>query len=138
MSQFVYKFMCTYPTQQTLYQSVSESITEFLWDKKRAKISFDLITRRLKDGGLLLTNLETREIALKTTWVKKSLNSECFWMYHAKNILPWKIPDIWNCNINEKNIRKIFKQKGHRSIWQDIWIAWSKYAFHDPISKGEI
>ena len=116
------------------YNQLNSTITTFLWDKKSegtpSKVMYDQITRTLEDGGLQLTNLYFTEIALKTNWVKKSLDSECFWVAHAQNVLPWSVPQIWRCNIDSKDITNFFKQKKKTTIWCDIWCTWRKFVFH--------
>ena len=60
-------------------------------------------------------------------WIKRSCNAKNIWVQPAIQMLPWDIPVI-------RDVQKIMP----KTIWKDIWIAWSKYNYYEPKNKYEI
>ena len=69
-SLFVHKMnvLPTLPKQWRKF--IEKTITNFLWDGKTAKISYNKLTARKEQGGLKLFNVKHKESSLKIQWVK--------------------------------------------------------------------
>ena len=133
-SLFVYKMTVLRIMDTTIILKLNKLVTDFLWNSRRAKISLDILQNLKQNGGLGLVNFQIKDWALKIAWLQIMLNgqmiNEC-----AHKILDSGIKnDIWRCNINEKDIKKLFKD----SFWRDILIIWAKYNFHKPENQTEI
>ena len=60
------------PTPQPAYFTMFEKmIKEFIWNKKREKISIESLYGLKLQGGLGLVNIQNRDKALKLQWIKK-------------------------------------------------------------------
>ena len=48
-----------------------KAITTFIWKGKKPRIAYNRLMQSIQDGGLQLTDLESKEKALKIIWIKK-------------------------------------------------------------------
>ena len=133
-SLYVYK-MSVLPLLPSSYCKKLENIcTKFLWDGRRPKISLKKLQLSKKEGGLGLVDFRLKDIALKIFWVKE-LFTDLDQAKLAYAILAPKLKnDIWECNLNEKDIKILFKT----SFWRDTLIAWSHVNFGDAKSSDEV
>ena len=77
ISQFVYKLMLVHSPGHEFFVRIHKMLREFIEDKKKARISFKQLTRKLEGDGLQLFNIEIKNIVFKAQWIKRSENSPC-------------------------------------------------------------
>ena len=126
ISMCTQKFTCLTTPHESFFKEARKTITNFLWKGGKAKIAYNKLVQDICKGGLKLIDIKSKEISLKAAWVGKSLdenNKLCFWRHIAEYSIGGKIPDIWEYNMNRKDIENYAKIKN--SIWTSIWKSWS-------------
>ena len=117
------------------FKEFKAEVTSFLWDGKRAKIAYEKLIKPYHKGGLKLVDLELKDIALKVKWVQiVRLKPESCWADLVNKLAPIENDLIWKVNINSKDIGGIMTP----NILTDIWKAWSRYNFRNPVSREDI
>ena len=127
----IQKLTCL-PISESFHSKIQNIIDKFLWNGKRPKIPYSKLTKDIQDSGLKLVDTANKEIALKISWVKKSLDTQKFtWKNFLAKLLPLPIQSLWESNINCKDWVKLQFQK-ISPIWNSVIIAWCKYSFYEP------
>ena len=133
-SLFVYKMSVLPTISPEIVQKMNRMIHAFLWNGKKAKISLEVLQCNKTDGGLGLVNLKKKDQALKISWVK-SIKSDTFLSKLMENSLcPILEQDIWLCNLNTKDVKKLFKD----SFWRDVLLSWSAINHESLIYSQEV
>ena len=70
MSLFIYKLFVLPMIPHKLLKKIEQLVSDFIWNGKRPKIALKILQNSKKEGGLGLTNIRNREIAIKATWPK--------------------------------------------------------------------
>ena len=136
-------FTCL-PAPKEFFKKTKHEITKFLWKNKKPKIAYEKLIQTIGKGGLKLVDLEIKEAALKVTWVKKSTEEETpSWQVIASELLPLALPDIWEANIDSKEINKLQKANRNRkidevSLWHEIWKKWADISLQKNPPNDEI
>ena len=124
-SLFVHKMMVlpTIPTR--IVRNLENTIREFIWNGKKAKIAYKILQLPKKEGGLGLVDLQLKETALKATWpqiLQREPEYAQLVHHHLKaNVLGY---NIWRCNILHQDIPLIgIKNR----FWEQVLEAWSKF-----------
>ena len=133
-SLFVYKMMVLPRIPKTLVKRIDNIIREFIWNKKKAKIAYKILQLPKKEGGLGLTNLVNRDIALKASW------PIILWKEHDYAQMVFKLlrlgmlgENIWRCTLKPEDIQKM---KLGSDFWEDVLEAWSMYNYHQNFRIG--
>ena len=134
ISQFVYKLLCIYSPIQEFIDQVRKLITEFIWDKKPARIAYRNLIQDYRDGGLKLVDLAVKDISLKASWVDKLMLNGDIQMSFLKKAFPIAHPGICSCYISPQDIYKIMPF----GIARDIWVAWSNFNYKSPASPYDV
>ena len=123
------KLSCLPTPTPEIFKAQKDLITKFIWNKAVPRISYVQLVQTLVKGGLKLTDMRAKDIALKSTWVKKSLNtsSNLTWKELASEMLPDKLDHIWEYNISFEDIRASTWVKSE--LWKSIWSAWTRIHF---------
>ena len=132
--------MTCLPTPESFFKKAKEIIVKFIWKNKKPKIAYDKLIQKIQHGGLKLIDLKTKEIALKTKWIKKSLeNPQSTWAIFASKILPMTVPEIWEANIQTKDVERIYHNKCNeqKSVWYHIWKQWSRLNYVESCEQTE-
>ena len=134
-SQMIYKLFVIASPPKTILTQIKQMIRCFIWESKRPLIAYDTLVKPIASGGLNLTDMAARDMAIKSSWIKRSMTSTADWIYIANAIMPVDLPFIWECNINPKDIEKI---KIESSTWKSIWQTWAKLTFFKPKNYEQI
>ena len=62
---------------QRVFSEVRKIISDFLWDGKPAKISYDTLVQPIESGGLKLIDFEIKIKSLHAAWVKRLASDTC-------------------------------------------------------------
>ena len=127
-SQFVYQMMVLPAMSKPMTKRLRNNITTFLWNGRKPKISTKILELPKEEGGLKLVNLQTKDVALKISWIKvltdeKEL-SELAYSF-LSSILG---ADIWKCNISSGDVEMVSTNCSNQ-FWKEVWIAWSLYNY---------
>ena len=107
LSQTVYKALVLNTPDKSVLSKIKKIITNFLWDNKRPKIAYSNLIKSIERGGLKLQDFEYKNQSLKMTWVKKSFSTDNIWLYIAKEMVKYNLPDLFECNLNKKDLGKL-------------------------------
>ena len=132
-SLFVYPMMVLPTITMTYIRKMESMIRDYLWDGRKAKIALSILQKPKECGGLKLVDFKAKDQALKMSWIKivSSDTSMARICYHSLD--PKIGDDIWNCNLKEEDINKIFKQ----GFWADVLKAWSLNNYKHDNAKGK-
>ena len=109
-SLFVYTMMILPPLSKQHIEKIDTMIIKFLWGKKKSKVPLKILRRPKSSGGLKLVDFEIKYQSLQTKWITKALFDQEF--RYANEILSQDIgAQIWYCNINEKDAKKLVTVK---------------------------
>ena len=117
-----------------IYYILKNNSAVYSNEQKKAKISYDRLTRTYQEGGLQLNDLELKDKALKIKWVQELRHNESVFKELVKGMLPINLDTFWKCNLSVKDTKKLF----HVSMFSDIFIAWSYFNHHTPTSEKQI
>ena len=133
-SLFVYKMMVL-PAIPTNYVKKIEKIMEqFIWGKRaRPKISTKTLQRERKNGGLKLVDLETKDRALKISWIQTIQEEEeiANLVYHSLNSNLKET--IWLTNLHVSDVDMVIDESAN-TFWKDVLKAWSHINALDKIA----
>ena len=127
-SLFIYKMMVLPKIPANIVKAINNSIRNFIWNGKKAKIAYTILQNPKKEGGLNLVNLQNRDKALKATW-PQILSKEEEYSQLVYTIMRCQFlgDDIWRCNIKKEDV-KILKIRN--SFWNDVLESWSEYNYY--------
>ena len=126
-SQFVYKMMVLPNMPERVVKSIDNTIREFLWNGRKAKIAYHILQSPKKEGGLNLVNLRKKETSLKATWpIILSQEREYATMVYALTRIGDLGEDIWRCNLFKEHVA-VLKIKS--DFWNDVLESWCEYNF---------
>ena len=111
----------------SFFTKVKKMFTEYIWQGKRAKIAYSKLILKIPDGGLKLVDPYAKQLALKISWIRKSVDGEnFFWKIILQEIMPLPLSQIWSANIKIKDINSILPIN---SIGKDLWKTWAKFNY---------
>ena len=126
MSLFIYKMMVLPTIPEKVVKSIENEIRNYLWDGGKAKIAFQILKNPFKDGGLNLTDLKTRDMALKATW-PQILAKET---EYAKMVFPFIHrelgEDIWRCHLRPEDVDQMSISN---EFWRDVLKSWCTFNY---------
>ena len=133
-SLLVNKFMAIPTPKMTFFNEYKRLITQFIWNNKIPRVRYNKLIQSYDRGGLKLVDLESKNYALKATWLvrweRKNRLDKIDWLYVN---LPIKDQNIWLVNLNERDILKNIP--GQLDMGRQILIAWSKINFKSEFSE---
>ena len=125
-SLFAYKMNIMLNLSEAYIKEIESCINNFLWHGKRAKISLKVLQLDYKDGGLRLTNIRARQAAHKIKWIYKLRNLDFLKECAYQRLSPTLRDTIWLCNLQEKDVRKLFDTKNN--FWAQVLLAWAGHS----------
>ena len=133
ISMFNHLFISLPTPKFSTIKKISDLVYEFLWDKKPDKISRNLITQDLLNGGLKMINLQNFIISLKCTWIRRLLKgNNAAWISIFGNI---KIAQ--NLSIFGPQWCRLLKQKIRNPFWLDVFDSWQIVSDASILKSGE-
>ena len=119
-SLFVYQMMPLVNLPEKYIKEAEEIIRNFIWSGKQPKIGLYTLQKLIEHGGLKLVDIRAKQKALKIGWIFRYKQDELL-LNQANNALSKKLgPTIWQCNLNEKDVKRLFEN----SFWTEILSAW--------------
>lgn len=135
MSLLVYRISVLPTLGKTYLDKVRKIWSDFLWDDKKPKIAWNILTAPKQNGGLGLSDLSKRDASLKVQWVK-TYTIDPVVRFLADSILGNKLGSVlWQCNFNAKDVTQIVK---HPGFWNDVVKSWASFNFHSPFGVDDI
>ena len=107
-------------------------IVDFIWDGKPPKIAYDVLIQQIFDGGLKLTDFESKVKSLKSIWVNR-LTDETHQRWKAAPKYFYKTSDF---------IQYFSYNQGHTKIipkfYEDVHNSWSDIQKINTISVNNL
>ena len=104
--------------------------------RQKITIAYNKLVQNYTRMGLKLVDLEIKNTVLKAAWPVRWREKEnnLKWLFEH---LPIKDSRIWECNISEKDISKIFEPHSTTSPIYSIWRAWARATYRDTVENLE-
>lgn len=129
-----YPCACTFtPTRVNV--EFKKIIVDFLWDKKRSKIAYNLMIQQIEDGGLKLADLDTRLDTIHLGLIRQIWNSPTStWA----NILAFALQarDIKQVLLFKADL--VTCQPTRYKTFMQLLKTWVKYHKYDPNTESEV
>ena len=126
-SLFVYKMSVLPKIPDEIVKELNEKMVNFLWAGHKPKIKLSILQQQPENGGVKLTNFNTKDDALKIVWVK-SVMENTYPAQFVYNTLDSTIKEnIWVCNLRDTDVDKLINTTN--VFWKDVLKAWCRYHF---------
>ena len=102
-SQLVY-ILSALPTNHRFIQEVNNFFFKFLWSGREDKIKRDVMISDYSDGGLKMIDLTSFKKALKSSWIKKYLDTENQGKW--KFVFDFEFQQFGGCTVFRGNLKK--------------------------------
>ena len=140
-SLFVYRMQVLPKIPEKYVNQLEKMIEAYIWNGHRPKIPLSTLQNVPQEGGMKLVHLRTKDMALKSCWVKLLLEGR-YPSEMAYRILG--IQEIghlvWSCNLNSDDAKKLCNKEN--TFWMDVLQAWCVYHYtesdEDPEGNDEI
>ena len=127
-SLFVYKMYVLPSMRNDLKKKLRELCESFLWNGRRPKIKWDILTRHFSQGGVSLADMNVKDASLKAAWVKIIFEGGYSDQYVHNIINPHIGANIWCCNLKDQHVQYV----GCKSeFWNDVLKSWCKYHYDE-------
>lgn len=95
-----------------------------MWNRKRDRISRNVLVKSDKDGGLNVPHVKSYTAALKLTWIRKLRITDHKW----KDITIPLYPDVDNINMYGPSV---CSGKPHcNSFWKDLFCVYEQFRYN--------
>ena len=133
ISQFNHLFLSLPNPSQQLFKELNNTIFDFLWDHKNDKLKRDVVTQNYGCGGLNMIDLKAYISALKSTWIRRILNSEGIWQNILAKILDIKSLLQFGIEYLNKTIRNL-----NNTFWKDVLNAWKELQIKENLNQKHV
>ena len=123
-----HKFLVLPTPDSSFFRDYRRIITDFIWDDKPHKISYQKIVQSYTSGGLQLVDLQARDTAIKSKWPIYFADRELGWFYGVLNL----DHHIWQFNTEPKDVNRLCQKVSLYNPFKSIWVAWAKNFFSIP------
>lgn len=135
MSLLVYKLAVLPLLSSYLITQINQMWSRFLWNGKRPKIAWSILTSPKLHGGLGLADLVKRDASLKIQWVQRAYQDSTIAVladYLLKNSIGLL---IWECNLQSKHISMLFPKCG---FWFDVLKTWCEFNYNSMVNFDSV
>lgn len=110
-------------------------VTDFFWNGKRGKVSYNLLLQNIEDGGIKLPDMATRISVIHLYWIKLLWNDPTSIMASLITALSGHdtIRDLLSC---KTNITKAIDKKW--TFFSQILTTWEKMHIYEPDSEEDV
>ena len=127
-SLFVYKMTVLPSMDESIIKRMHDMCQKFIWNGKKSKIALMTLQTPKILGGLGLVHFKYKDMSLKISWLQSVQKDTLLKQFMKEALSPDLGEEIWFCNLNKKDIRKLFRP----SFWCDVLIAWSYINYEYP------
>ena len=124
-SQYIYYFMNMYSPTEVLYNRIYKIIKTTCGGNSMPKIAYDILIKNYSDGGLKYGRSKSEKYITQS---KRSFSKEV-----ANVFLPMPVDRLMEVNIALADVKKFYT----KSIWFEIWTAWSTVTFKSVIANEQ-
>ena len=129
LSKLIHLWILLPNPPENFFRELQMQCYEFVWNKKRDKISRQTAHLCVKDGGIGLPNLEILAHSLKLTWLRKLLRTQHNW----KSVITLKLN---NLDYIEKCGPEVISDFSKSNLfWRDVFYSYKSF-FNKTISTN--
>ena len=123
-------------TNKKIISEINKLFYLFLWNGKGDKIKRDIMINNYPAGGLKMIDILSFNKALKTTWIKKYLDTDNqgkWKLFLDLELKKFECTLPFTSNLNKIDIANIFKTQD--SFLKEILLIWSEINFEERITS---
>ena len=132
-SFFVYHMQVAPNPSQNIIKEYETIVHQFLWKNKKAKISLQQLKAPIDKGGLKLTDIRSKNAAIKIAWV---FCTDPFALAQLERLLPIALGTyFWDCDLNETDCAKYMNTRNLNPFWSSVvqhWFQFKKVTNYQP------
>ena len=122
------------PVPSKIIKTVNKLIHTFLWNSKRERVKRSTCQYPEKEGGLGMTDLDSKFKSLRLSWIQKYFTGEesawkILFNYWTKKI--GKLPICLKFNCKKNDMYRICKKKNLPDFYVDLFCSWSELKYLD-------
>ena len=126
-SLFVYKMMVLPQIPPNIVKCLDNTVREFLWNGRKAKIAYNTLQNPKSEGGLNLVNFQRKDSSLKATWPQILANEREYATIVYKVMRVDSLEEnIWRCRLNPLDCKQL---KISDPFWAQVLESWSYYNY---------
>lgn len=135
-SLFTYKLQVLPSPDAKFLIAYKRMITQFIWNQKKPRISYQRLISSYPSGGQQLRDLGVTARSLKLARVEQLLDPQnnMIWKVAFQQKFQVKIEYLFSCNCSSKDVNKFIEP----SIFQEILMIWSEFNFSTPRNVNEV
>ena len=136
-SLFVYRLSTMLTLSDGQITKIEEIFQNFLWNKKKVKISLKTLQQPKCFGGLRLVDLRSKQNTLMASWVFRIYDTgNDFLINSMHESLNKELGNLlWRCNLKAANVKKLFPTD---NFWGKMLLSWSKIHFRATNSRKSV
>ena len=128
-SLFVYKMMVLPTIPDKVVKNIENTIRDFIWGGKKAKIALKILQNPKDQGGINLVDLKKKDTALKATWPTILKQEKDYAILAYKSMKCQGLKDnIWRCNLHPQDVAKL---QIKNPFWEDVLRSWCEYNYYN-------
>ena len=135
-SLFIYRLQILPPIKEKYVKEFENTVLDFLWHGKKAKIPLKVLQTSKLDGGLGLTDICRKHKSLLFNWIHDCKKNEKIRNLATAALgIHAQTSDIWLFNLNKQESSKIF---AGNSFWHQIVHEWHEYSKFYPQNADSV
>ena len=134
-SLFIYVWAVIPMMPIEVHEKLIKIVNEFLWNGKRPKISYRILSGNKQDGGAGLCNFQNREKALKLQWLWKAHDNTLLQQFALASIASPIGMDVWCVNLAQHDFTSLFPKI---NFWVDVLKIWNELNYQEPKNKAQV
>lgn len=135
-SQVTYKLQSLPTPSKQFFDKYKKLISQFIWDNKKANVSYVRLIASKPNGGLQLRDLVLTDMSLKMAKIHDILktNEPPFWMQYFAEFFHIPVIDIFQSNFSERHVKKFMPP----SVFRDMCYYWAQFNYSSPEGVNQI
>ena len=135
-SKLVYRLSVLANIEQQIVQQLHDIIMEYVWEGKKAKISFDILSAPKTQGGLRLCDIKAKHRTLLCQWIFALKDDGILRRAMYEELLPHiSNQDLWKCNLHPKDVIKLIPKN---TFWRSVLEAWAHFNYKNATTYHQV
>jgi hypothetical protein len=131
LSKLIYLWILLPNPPDHVIDLIQKTVFEFVWNRKRDRISRSIAVKSISEGGLGIPNIRKYIAALKLSWVKKLSSSNHKWKSIICSVFPYAEKLQYLGSALPSHTNKI------NAFWKDVFKAYFELGQHTKIENSK-
>ena len=128
-SQLLYKLSVLPTPSCQLMKQIDQTLFNFLWDNKPHRITKQMAIEPRSSGGLSMTDIYTKNMALEAAWVKRIIADDNYSNFPVINhYMKTDLKLLLRCNISATDMHQCWTTSPP-TFWKDVFYQWCCYNY---------